>query len=146
MAETSFYDFFSMCQIWGEISEFQTGQGIKDDKDDHPSNLAIFEICWKTSIFFSGFRALLAVFSPQDLKHRPPDTFFHRSGPIFIEIRWIWPILVIGFLPIYFLSDIFFILVDPVWKWVETPRGFDHGDKKTYEFLGFGDHHVKKQK
>ena len=45
--------------------------------------------------FFCGFWPFLAVFSPQDLKNRPPDPFVHRSGPIFIQIRWLWPILVI---------------------------------------------------
>ena len=38
-----------------------------------------------------------AVFSPRDLKHRPPDTFFHRFGPIFIQIRWLKPYFMIFF-------------------------------------------------
>lgn len=61
--------------------------------------LEIFE---KFQFVFSGFWPFWAVFSTRDLKNRPPDTFFHRFGPIFIEIRWLWPILVISFWPRYF--------------------------------------------
>ena len=42
---------------------------------------------------FFDFWPFLTVFSPRDLKHRPPDTFFHRFGPIFIQIRWLKPYL-----------------------------------------------------
>ena len=40
-------------------------------------------------LVFGRFWLFLAVFSTQDLKHRPPDICFHLVGPIFIEIRWL---------------------------------------------------------
>ena len=86
---------------------------LKDTSGD-PKFGKFLEKHWIIFPVFCFFGPFLAVFSPQDPPNRPPDTFFQRFGPIFIQIRWLWPILVIGFLPRYFSSEIFFILVHPV--------------------------------
>ena len=48
-----------------------------------PENMNMLELVFP---FFGRFWLFWAVFSPQDLTHRPPDPFDHRFGPIFIQI------------------------------------------------------------